>query len=168
MLLARSWLRHDIRLDPHGAHETYALAIAGHTTGMAPLLGYWGETGIVAANALVACRFADYLSHARRRAARMTREVLPALDALAARGIPTIVMKGFHTGQVYFPEPGARRMADVDLLVSPDRIAMPKRRCASGISPRSAGAAAVQGTGFLPAPTAAFTPSSCPTNEIRG
>ena len=114
--------RTGIRLDPDGAHDAYALAIAGHTTGMAPLLGHWIATGAVTASASVARRLAEYLDHARRRSARMEREVLPAFDALAERGIQTLVLKGFHTARVYFEEPALRRMADVDMMVSADRI----------------------------------------------
>ena len=112
----------DIRIDPHGTHDNYALAIAGHATGMAPMLGYWIERGTVTASTANAQRFALYLDHARRRNTRMTRDVAPALDAFAAHDIPTVVLKGFHTAHAYFPEPGTRRMADVDLLVSPNRI----------------------------------------------
>jgi hypothetical protein len=53
----------------------------------------------------------------------MEREVLPVLDALLARGITPVILKGFHTGRAYFDEPGARRMLDVDLLVPADRVA---------------------------------------------
>jgi hypothetical protein len=109
-------------IDRAGAHEPYALCIAGHTTGMAPLLGHWIETGTVTAAPEISRRFTVYLEHARRRAARMEREVKPALDALAAADIQTVVLKGFHTARVYFAEHSLRRMADVDILVPPDRI----------------------------------------------
>ena len=109
-------------IDPSGTHAAYALAIAGHTTGMAPLLGHLIETGVVTAAPDVACRFTEYLDHARRRAARMEREVSPALDALIAAGVRPAVLKGFHTARAYFAEPALRRMADVDVLVSADRI----------------------------------------------
>jgi len=110
------------QIDPGGAHGLYALAIAGHTTGIGPLLGHWIETGIVTAAAAISARFTSYLDHSRRRAARMEREVGPALDALAAAGIQPAVIKGFHTARAYFAEPGLRRMADVDVLVPPERV----------------------------------------------
>jgi len=31
---------------------------------------------------------------------------MPALNALIACGISPIILKGFHTGRVYFDEPG--------------------------------------------------------------
>jgi hypothetical protein len=66
--------------------------------------------------------FAAQIAHSRRRAARMESELLPALDALAARNVRPVVLKGFHTARAYFGEPGERRMADVDLWVSPDQL----------------------------------------------
>jgi hypothetical protein len=125
------------RIDPDGAHDTYALAIAGHTTGIAPLLGYFIETGVASARPDVEKRFIDYLDHARRRTARMEREALPAIDALLAAGITPVVIKGFHTSRVYFDEPALRRMADIDLLVPADRI--------------TAAEAALHAAGFRPA-----------------
>ena len=105
------------------AHDAYALGVAGHTTGMGPVVGRWIEDGRVTANAAVAAVFARHLDHGRRRAVRMEREVLPALDAFIARGIPVVALKGLHTSRVYFDEPGMRRLSDVDLLVPPSRVA---------------------------------------------
>jgi hypothetical protein len=65
----------------------------------------------------------DQLAHSRRRAARIAREAGPVFDALAAGGVTPVVLRGFHTSQVYFEEPGVRRMADVDVLVPPAAIA---------------------------------------------
>jgi hypothetical protein len=110
-----------VSIDPLGKHDAYALAIAGHTTGVGPLIGRWAEDRIVAGAGEAMARFADQLSGSRERAQRIERELLPALDALLARGITPVVLKGFHTSRRYFEEPGVRRMADVDLLVPPDR-----------------------------------------------
>jgi hypothetical protein len=52
---------------------------------------------------------------------------LPAIDAFLARNIVPIVLKGFHTGRAYFGEPGARPMADVDLLVAPHEVAQSEK-----------------------------------------
>jgi hypothetical protein len=119
-------------IDPTGAHTPYALSIAGHTTGMAPLLGNWIETGTVTAMPVVADRFTTYLDHARRRTARMEREAGPAFDALISAGITPVVLKGFHTARVYFSEPALRRMADVDVLVPPDQIALAESALRAG------------------------------------
>ena len=104
-------------LDPASAHDAYALAIAGHTTGMGPLLARWMEDGRVAAREDVRVRLARQLAHARRRAARIERQLLPVLDAMRAHDVIPVALKGLHTGHTYFEEPGVRRMSDVDLLV---------------------------------------------------
>jgi hypothetical protein len=111
-----------VRIDPAGIHDAYALGIAGHTTGMGPVVGRWAEDGLVTGPPEVLRAFGRHLTHARRRTARMEREVLPALDGLIARGITPMVLKGFHTGRVYFEEPGVRRMTDIDVLVPPQRV----------------------------------------------
>jgi hypothetical protein len=111
-----------VRVDPDNAHATYALLIAGHTSGIGTLLGRWIADGIAVAREDVAIGFSTQLAHARMRADRIAREVAPALDALEARGVKPIALRGFHTSRVYFEEPGLRRMADVDLLVPPRQI----------------------------------------------
>lgn len=110
-------------LDPGGAHDPYALAVAGHTGGVGPLVGYWMERGLVTARPAACAPFAAHLDHGRRRGARMEREALPAIDALLARGIVPVALKGFHTARAYFDDAGVRRMADVDLLVEPAQVA---------------------------------------------
>ncbi len=110
-----------VAIDSSGRHDAYALAIAGHTTGVGPLLGRWAEDGMVIGNPGAMARFADQLDGSRERARRIERELLPALDALLALGITPVALKGFHTARRYFEEPGVRRMADVDLLVPLDR-----------------------------------------------
>jgi len=111
-----------VELDPANTHGEYALSIAGHTTGLAPLLGRWIEDAIVVAAPDVRFALLGYLAHARARSLRIEREALPAVDALIARGLEPIVLKGFHTGRVYYEEPAVRRMADVDLAVPGDRV----------------------------------------------
>ncbi len=106
-----------VALDPGAEHDDYALAIASHTSGMGPLLGRWIEDGKVVASEPVRARLARQLHHARQRSARIEREVLPVLDAMTARGVVPVVLKGLHTARAYFEEAGVRRMSDVDLLV---------------------------------------------------
>ncbi|MGH9885442.1 MAG: nucleotidyltransferase family protein, partial [bacterium] len=109
-------------IDPTGGHDAHALAVAGHTTGMAPVLGRLIEDGCLTAAPDVVRRFTEYLDHARRRTARIEREVAPAIDALVAANVSPVILKGFHTSRAYFDEPALRRMADVDVLVSPDAL----------------------------------------------
>jgi Uncharacterised nucleotidyltransferase len=105
--------------DRFGAH---ALGVAGHTTGMGPVVGRWLEDGRVVARDDIAAVFARHIDHGRRRAARIESEVVPALDALAVANVPLIALKGAHTSRVYFEEPAMRRLSDVDLLVPPSRV----------------------------------------------
>jgi hypothetical protein len=111
-----------IALDPESRHTAYALGIAGHTTGVGPVIGKWIEYGRVTARADVSVVFAEHLNQSRRRYERMEHEVLPALDALLARSITPVVLKGFHTSRTYYDEAAARRMTDVDLLIPADRV----------------------------------------------
>jgi hypothetical protein len=126
-------------IDPHARHDAYALSIAGHTSGMGPVIGRWAEDGLVTgADPVLRC-FARHLLHARRRRERIEREMLPVLDALTAAGITPTVLKGFHTGRVYFEEPAIRRMGDVDVLVLPDEIARAEASLSSmGFRPETA------------------------------
>lgn len=108
-------------LDAEGESASYAVKIAAFTTGTGALLGRWIEDGRLDAAATVRPLLARELEQGRRRAARIEREVLPAVDALLARGITPVVLKGFHTARGYCEEPGVRPCADVDLLVPPAR-----------------------------------------------
>ncbi len=112
----------DVPIDPGDTHEPYALTIAAHTTGMGPLFGRWMNDGLVNASIPVRDHLARHLYHARRRAERIEREVLPAFDALIEHGITPVVLKGFATARQYFVDPATRRMSDVDILVDPARV----------------------------------------------
>jgi hypothetical protein len=65
---------------------------------------------------------ARHLEQGRRRIERITAGVRPALAALHAAGLAPAVVKGFHTAHAYFPEPGARPIADVDVVVAPPNV----------------------------------------------
>jgi hypothetical protein len=102
-----------------GACGFDALRAAAYTSGLGPLLGHWLERGDVAADAACRSLFARHLDHGRRRASRLTASGAALLEALAARGVEPTVLKGLHTRE-YFPEPGTRPCADIDVLV-PER-----------------------------------------------
>jgi Uncharacterised nucleotidyltransferase len=97
-----------------------ALGVAAFAAGVGPLIGYWCETGRVAAEPATAALFATHLDHGRRGVARLRRELERVLGPLRARGIPVWVLKGMHTAYAYFPDPGTRPSTDIDLLVHPD------------------------------------------------
>lgn len=110
-------------LDAEGEPGAQALGVAAFTTGTGALLARWIEDGRVRAPAAVAEVLRAHLHHGRQRAQRIERGVLPAFDALLARGITPVVVKGFHTARAYCEEPGVRPMADADVVVPPESVA---------------------------------------------
>lgn len=104
-----------IELPPGAAPETFG--VAAFSSGMGPLLGHWIEAGALRASPDLADLLALHLAHGRRRARRQQGSLREALDALAGADVIATVVKGAHTAAVYFPEPGARPAADVDLIV---------------------------------------------------
>src|SRR5438034_601568 len=99
--------------------DARALGVAASAAGVGPLLGRWCETGRLDAPQPFADGLATHLDHGRRRAARMRQELDHLLIALADRDVEVLVLKGTHTGQRYFPEPGTRPTTDIDLLIRP-------------------------------------------------
>lgn len=94
-----------------------ALAVAGYTSGVGPLIGHWIEAGLVSAETGAAAVFELQLRHNRLRIARLRAEALAAVRLLRAGGIGATLLKGMHTAFDHFPEPGARPCSDIDLLV---------------------------------------------------
>ena len=99
--------------------QARALGVAGYTSGMGPLIGWWIQQGLVAAPPRVKDVFARHLDHGRRRREVLGDALARIVQAMRAEGIEPVVMKGLHTGAVYFPDPGTRPAADIDLLVRP-------------------------------------------------
>jgi len=112
-----------VRLELPGDTDPRALGVAASAAGMGPLLGFWCETGRVDAQQSVLDLLGLHLDHGRRRAARLRLELERILVPFAERGIEVLVLKGTDTGYRYFPEPGTRPSADLDLLVAPHDIA---------------------------------------------
>ncbi len=99
--------------------DARALGTAAFTAGMGPLLGFWIEQGRLETEPELAALLGLHLEHGRRRADRLEAELLRAVDVLSAAGVSTTVIKGMHTAWVYYPEPGTRPLADIDVLVAP-------------------------------------------------
>ncbi len=116
-VLADAPRRVTLQLPPHV--DARALGVAASVAGVGPLLGRWCETERLDAPQPFADVLATHLDHGRRRAARMRQELDRLLIALADRDVEVLVLKGTHTGQRYFPEPGTRPTTDIDLLIRP-------------------------------------------------
>ena len=100
-----------------------ALGIAGYTSGMGPLLGHWIDRGELAASPATAALFRLHLRHNRLRMERFATEAGALVRAMRDAGIEPTLLKGMHTAFGYFPEPAARPMSDIDLLVPADLVA---------------------------------------------
>ena len=103
--------------------DARVVGIAALVTGMGPLLGYWLEQGKLDVAESVAQVLRRHLAHGRARIGRIRREVTPIFEALVAAGTEPGILKGYYTTHVYFPEPGLRPLADVDVYVEPARVA---------------------------------------------
>ncbi len=95
-----------------------AIGLAGYTSGMGPFLGRWAEERRLRADGLVTAVLARHLAHNRLRSARMATVAQEVVAWLAGEGVRAVVLKGAHTAGAYFPEPGVRPAADIDLLVA--------------------------------------------------
>jgi hypothetical protein len=91
-------------------------------SGVGPLLGWYLERNRLEAPPPVAAVLARHLDEGRRRAAILRRELREILAELNRSGVHPEVLKGLHTSSVYFPEPGTRPTADIDLLVHPEQL----------------------------------------------
>lgn len=98
--------------------DATSLGLAGYTSGVGPLLGFWIEHGHLAADPAIADMFALHLVHNRVRSGRMTAAAADLVRQFANAGIQSLVLKGAHTALAYFPELGVRPASDIDLLVS--------------------------------------------------
>jgi len=112
-----------VRLAVPAGADSRALGVAAYTTAMGPLLGYWCEIGSIVADPAVADLLATHLEHGRRRAVRLRGELERVLAALAHRSVDVAILKGMHSAYRYFPDPGTRPVADIDLLIRPETCA---------------------------------------------
>jgi hypothetical protein len=116
--VARDVLAHGRSSQPLDG-DPAALGIAGFTSGMGPLLGYWAESGAIACTGDVAAMLELHLRHNRLRMKRIAERAEMLSLALSAGGVAHTFLKGMHTAFSYFPEPGARPLADIDVLIDP-------------------------------------------------
>jgi hypothetical protein len=98
-------------------HNADAIGLAGYTSGLGPLLGWWRERGQLATTQSVGAMLDLHFRHSRERARRVEARAVETVEELSRRGIDVLVLKGAHTGATYFPEPATRPASDSDLLV---------------------------------------------------
>jgi hypothetical protein len=67
-----------------------------------------------------------YVRNAYRNAT-LLRETAQAVEALAAAGIPTMLLKGVHLSGFVYEEPALRSMADIDIMVPRGKLAEAER-----------------------------------------
>jgi hypothetical protein len=92
-------------------------SVAGYTSGMGALLGYWVDTGAVRTSAALAEVFRLHLSHNRARMTMLAATAQDIVQRLDRAGAAPVVVKGMHTAFAYFSDPAARTLSDVDLYV---------------------------------------------------
>lgn len=118
-----------------------AIGLAGYTSGMGALLGWWHQNAMVETSPDIAAVLALHLRHNLVRAGQMESSAAAAVTALRAADIAVAVLKGAHTAGSYFPHPGTRPASDIDLLVNgADRAAAEAVLQAAGYALASRGA----------------------------
>lgn len=95
------------------------IGVAGYTSGMGPLFGFWLRQGLIRASAGAGAILELHLRHNRIRMARMARHASRIVEALAGRGVEVTVFKGMDTAWSVFPDPATRPLSDIDLLIDP-------------------------------------------------
>lgn len=100
--------------------DSAAIGLAGYTSGLGPLLGWWAQAGALEASPTVRPVLDRHLAHNRIRAARLEAAAIEVTRRLAQAGLAVAVLKGADTGRAYFPDPGVRPASDIDLLVRPE------------------------------------------------
>lgn len=99
------------------ACEGAAFGLACYTSGMGPLLAWWRERNLLDASPEITALLDLHWRHNRARHRRLAAVASNIVERLATAQIPVVILKGLHTA-AYFPAPGTRPMADIDLLVA--------------------------------------------------
>lgn len=102
--------------------DAKAMGIAGYTSGMGPLLGFWIESGTVCADTTLTELFQIHVSHNRQRMQRLSRVTSEVMASLNQSGISPLLLKGMHTAFRYFPEPATRPLSDIDVFIAMDSM----------------------------------------------
>jgi hypothetical protein len=103
---------------PPGADHD-EMAVAAIATGLAPLLHWQLETWSASLEPRAQAKLALTRRASVQREAAIHRQLAETLQALAARGLTPIVLKGAYLAAAVYPTPGLRPMNDIDLLFRP-------------------------------------------------
>lgn len=104
-------------LDP--AVDLRALSLAGYTSGIGPLLGYWIAQDAMEAPDDVAALFALHLAQNTTRMDRLAEVGRDISRLFIDAGIRVAVLKGMYLAFDRYPHPATRPVSDIDLLVWP-------------------------------------------------
>lgn len=107
--------------------DAKAMGVAGYTSGMGPLLGFWVESGTICTDDTLAELFQIHLSNNRQRMQRLSRAAREVTASLNKSGISPLILKGMHTAFRYFPEPATRALADIDVFIPMDSMGEAER-----------------------------------------
>lgn len=95
-----------------------AFELAGYTSGMGPLLGWWLEQGLISNGCGAVESTLCHQLHANgARMGRLLEHTRALVQLLSDNCIDVTVLKGVHTAFAYFPSPACRPMSDIDILV---------------------------------------------------
>jgi hypothetical protein len=84
---------------------------------LAPLLAHRLQATTLPLPASINASLQQAFDWSRIRTAWLYAHLAPVLQALAAEGIPVILLKGVYLGAAIYPHPALRQMSDVDFLV---------------------------------------------------
>jgi len=104
--------------------DAAAFELAGYTSGMGPMLGWWLEKGLIPKGCdAVESTLCRQLHANGARMDKLLEHTRGLVQLLSDNCIGVTVLKGVHTAFAYFPSPACRPMSDVDILVGPDDAA---------------------------------------------
>jgi hypothetical protein len=97
-----------------------AVALAGYTSGMGPMLGWWLDRGILSAScaAIESALRRQFDSNGARMGMLLGRARVVA-QLLTDNGIAVTMLKGVHTAWAYYQRAACRPMSDIDILIAP-------------------------------------------------
>jgi hypothetical protein len=95
-----------------------AISLAGYTSGMGPMLGWWlGHGALPGSSAAIDQALGQQLEANRARMTGLLDRARAVVRLMTGQGLGVTVLKGAATALAYFPEPACRPMSDIDVLV---------------------------------------------------